>query len=43
VYPFSMPGGWRLIGRTEEVVWDLSRDPPSLLEPGMTVRFVPAR
>jgi len=40
VYPVESPGGWRLIGRTEAVLWDLDRDPPALLRPGVTVRFV---
>ena len=40
VYPRATPGGWRLIGRTELPMWDARRDPPSLLAPGMRVRFV---
>ncbi|WP_371948719.1 carboxyltransferase domain-containing protein [Actinomadura monticuli] len=40
VYPVESPGGWRLIGRTEAVLWDLDRDLPALLRPGVTVRFV---
>ena len=43
VYPRSMPGGWNLIGRTDAVLFDPDREPPSLLEPGAAVRFVPAR
>ncbi|GAB3211978.1 allophanate hydrolase subunit 1 [Marinactinospora endophytica] len=39
VYPRSSPGGWQLIGHTETVVWDLQRDPPGLLRPGVRVRF----
>ncbi|MDT0330659.1 5-oxoprolinase subunit B family protein [Nocardiopsis lambiniae] len=39
VYPRSSPGGWQLLGRTEERVWDLERDPPGLLRPGVRVRF----
>jgi KipI family sensor histidine kinase inhibitor len=42
VYPFAMPGGWRIIGRTDISLWDLRRNPPSLLRPGDRVRFVPA-
>lgn len=41
VYPFAMPGGWRIIGRTDAPMWDLGRDSPSLLRPGDRVRFVP--
>jgi KipI family sensor histidine kinase inhibitor len=40
VYPRSSPGGWQLIGRTDAVIWDLDRDPPALLRPGVVVRFV---
>jgi len=43
VYPRSMPGGWNLIGRTDLALFDPAREPPSLLEPGARVRFVPAR
>ena len=42
VYPRSSPGGWQLLGSTESVVWDVDRDPPALLGPGTTVRFVDA-
>ncbi|TDB89200.1 5-oxoprolinase subunit PxpB [Actinomadura sp. 7K534] len=41
VYPSASPGGWRLLGRSELRLWDVTRDPPSLLRPGMRVRFVP--
>lgn len=39
IYPRSSPGGWQLIGRTDLIVWDLSRDPVTLLSPGTRVRF----
>ncbi|UYM05931.1 5-oxoprolinase subunit B family protein [Solicola gregarius] len=39
IYPRSSPGGWQLIGTTDEVLWDLDRDPPALLMPGCVVRF----
>lgn len=39
VYPRRSPGGWRLIGRTAAVLWDLDREPPALVRPGDTVRF----
>jgi KipI family sensor histidine kinase inhibitor len=42
IYPRRSPGGWQLIGRTDHPVWDLDRDPPSVLRPGTTVRFVVA-
>jgi KipI family sensor histidine kinase inhibitor len=43
LYPRQMPGGWQLIGHTDAVLWDLSRDPPALLPPGTRVRFVTER
>jgi KipI family sensor histidine kinase inhibitor len=42
IYPDATPGGWRLIGRTEAVLFDPASTPPSLLRPGDVVRFVPA-
>jgi len=39
VYPTASPGGWRIVGRTDAVLWDVERDPPALLQPGLTVRF----
>ncbi|GAA0907727.1 allophanate hydrolase [Virgisporangium aurantiacum] len=39
VYPAASPGGWRLLGRTDLVLFDLDRDPPSLFQPGTRVRF----
>ncbi len=40
IYPQGSPGGWRLIGRTPETLFDARRNPPSLLKPGDRVRFV---
>ncbi len=42
VYPRATPGGWQLIGRTSVALWDLGRDEPALLRPGMRVQFVDA-
>ena len=39
VYPRSSPGGWQLIGHTDADLFDVDRDPPALLQPGMRVRF----
>jgi 5-oxoprolinase (ATP-hydrolysing) subunit B len=39
VYPRSSPGGWRLLGRTDATLWDLTRTPPALLPPGTRVTF----
>ncbi|MFF5343000.1 allophanate hydrolase subunit 1 [Streptomyces althioticus] len=41
VYPRSSPGGWQLIGTTDVVLWDHTREPAALLSPGTRVRFVP--
>lgn len=43
VYPRESPGGWQLIGRTSAVLWDVDRDPPALLAPGMWVKFEETR
>jgi KipI family sensor histidine kinase inhibitor len=40
VYPRESPGGWRLLGRTDAVMFDGARTPPALLAPGDRVRFV---
>ncbi|MFT3896415.1 MAG: 5-oxoprolinase subunit PxpB [Thermomonas sp.] len=42
VYPRPGPGGWRIIGRTDAVLFDAMRSPPALLAPGDRVRFVPS-
>jgi KipI family sensor histidine kinase inhibitor len=42
VYPRPSPGGWRIIGHTDAVLWDPGRDPPGVLAPGHRVRFVDA-
>ena len=39
VYPLDTPGGWHIIGRTETVMFDPTRDPPALLRAGDTVQF----
>lgn len=41
IYPRTSPGGWQLVGRTDARLWDIDRQPPGLLVPGDTVRFVP--
>ena len=43
VYPRESPGGWQLIGRTETLMWDSSRENPALVTPGDEVRFRPVR
>jgi inhibitor of KinA len=41
IYPIASPGGWQLIGRTPLVLFDPRRQPPSLLQAGDHIRFVP--
>ena len=41
IYPIESPGGWRLIGRTPLRLFTPEKDPPTLLQPGDYVRFVP--
>ncbi|MFE2076434.1 5-oxoprolinase subunit B family protein [Streptomyces misionensis] len=41
VYPRTSPGGWQLIGTTDALLWDHTREPAALLSPGTRVRFVP--
>jgi allophanate hydrolase subunit 1 len=42
IYPTASPGGWRLVGRTAESLFDVRREPPARLTPGTRVRLVPA-
>jgi KipI family sensor histidine kinase inhibitor len=39
VYPRSSPGGWRLLGHTEAILFDSHAERPALLAPGDRVRF----
>ncbi|MCK0177243.1 MULTISPECIES: allophanate hydrolase subunit 1 [Mycobacteriaceae] len=39
VYPRESPGGWQLIGRTDAALWDVDRENPALIMPGMWVQF----
>lgn len=39
VYPRESPGGWQLIGRTDADLWDVDREQPALLTPGLWVQF----
>jgi KipI family sensor histidine kinase inhibitor len=40
IYPQASPGGWHLLGRTRDTLFDPKRNPPSVLQPGDRVRFV---
>lgn len=41
VYPLASPGGWRLIGVTDVVMFDPQASEPARLRAGDRVRFVP--
>jgi KipI family sensor histidine kinase inhibitor len=41
IYPQAGPGGWQLVGRTALNLFDPAADPPTLLQPGDRLRFVP--
>lgn len=41
IYPHTSPGGWHIIGATPATLFFPEREPPTLLAPGDTVRFVP--
>lgn len=43
IYPADLPGGWRVIGRTDVRLFDPRQDPPVLLLPGDRVRFERSR
>jgi KipI family sensor histidine kinase inhibitor len=40
IYPARLPGGWHLIGWTAQRLFDPTADPPCLLAPGDSVRFL---
>lgn len=40
VYPFTISGGWSIIGRTPLQIFDATREPPALMAPGDRVKFV---
>jgi KipI family sensor histidine kinase inhibitor len=42
IYPAEGPGGWHLVGRTEAILFNPAARPPARLQPGDTVRLVPA-
>lgn len=41
VYPMETPGGWQLIGRTPLKLFDINKNPKSLLSSGDIVKFYP--
>ncbi|MGH8320360.1 MAG: 5-oxoprolinase subunit PxpB [Gammaproteobacteria bacterium] len=42
IYPQATPGGWRILGYTNAVLFDVSRPAAALLMPGDKVHFRPA-
>ncbi len=41
IYPVASPGGWRLIGRSPLLLFDPTAYPPTVIDAGDRVRFVP--
>ena len=41
IYPLETPGGWQIIGRTPLPLFDISKEKPTLLQPGDSVHFQP--
>ncbi len=41
IYPLDSPGGWRWLGRTPLKMFDPRADPPTYLQAGDRVRFIP--
>lgn len=39
IYPQATPGGWRLLGHTDALMFDAARAHPALLAPGDRVQF----
>ena len=42
IYPAASPGGWRLVGKTDQNLFDVRDDPPAFLPPGTRVQLVAA-
>ena len=42
IYGLNSPGGWQIIGRTSESLFDPARDNPFFLKAGDWIRFTPA-
>jgi inhibitor of KinA len=41
IYPFSIPGGWQIIGRTPLSLFDITLDPCCSLTVGQQIQFIP--
>jgi len=40
IYPFSSPGGWNIIGHTDQKLFDVENNPPNFIKSGSNIRFV---
>jgi inhibitor of KinA len=40
IYPFSSPGGWNIIGKTDIRLFDINKIPPNFVKSGTYLRFV---
>ena len=40
-YPVDSPGGWNLLGTTNAPLWEPTREPPNLFDPGEVIEIVP--
>lgn len=43
IYPLASPGGWQLIGRSNLQLFNPQNQPPTVLRPGDSIRFVPQK
>nr|MBA2815210.1 hypothetical protein [Candidatus Pantoea persica] len=43
IYPLATPGGWQLLGQTRVALFNPRQQPPTLLQPGDSMRFVPQK
>ena len=43
IYPLASPGGWQLIGRSNLQLFNPQHQPPTVLRPGDSIRFVPQK
>ncbi len=41
IYPLETPGGWNIIGRTPVSLFQPTRQPPTYVQSGMYLRFIP--
>ncbi|WP_115718174.1 5-oxoprolinase subunit PxpB [Gallaecimonas mangrovi] len=43
IYPRQVPGGWQIIGYTDQPLFDVEQTPPALLQPGDQIQFEVSR